>query len=151
MVVLHFPEQASTPSTAIKWCAVGHAETVKCDTWSINSLVDDNTVIECESAPTAEECMKKIMVKQSWMEIWESVTSLRFFFCSILRRLSQLPCSVKRLTQWQWMEDRCTQRGSVVWFPLWWSSMMKVWGLESTETISFNHVFYFTFSTWVIF
>ncbi|XP_037644109.1 transferrin-a [Sebastes umbrosus] len=58
-------EQASTPSTAIKWCAVGHAETAKCDTWSINSLVDDNTVIECESAPTAEECMKKIMRKEA--------------------------------------------------------------------------------------
>lgn len=64
MFLLHFPEQAAGTSTAIKWCAVGHAETAKCDTWSINSMKDDGTsAIECQNAPTVEECLKKIMVK----------------------------------------------------------------------------------------
>ncbi|TKS79821.1 Serotransferrin Precursor [Collichthys lucidus] len=30
-------------SNAIKWCAVGHAETAKCDTWSISAVTDDGT------------------------------------------------------------------------------------------------------------
>uniref|UniRef100_A0A667XYA1 Serotransferrin n=1 Tax=Myripristis murdjan TaxID=586833 RepID=A0A667XYA1_9TELE len=47
---------------AIKWCAVGKTETTKCDTWSIDSIVGDGkTKIECESAATVEECVKKIM------------------------------------------------------------------------------------------
>jgi len=58
-------EQSSAPSTAIRWCAVGHAETAKCDVWSINSLMDDNTAIECQNAPTVEECLKKIMRKEA--------------------------------------------------------------------------------------
>jgi len=65
MVVLHFPEPTGTQSTAIKWCAVGHAETVKCDTWNGNSG-DADPQVECETAPTVEECLKKIMVKQSF-------------------------------------------------------------------------------------
>nr|ASO45446.1 transferrin [Oplegnathus fasciatus] len=52
-------------SSAIKWCAVGHAETAKCDTWSINSVGDDATAIECQNAPTVEECLKKIMRKEA--------------------------------------------------------------------------------------
>ncbi|XP_070775056.1 transferrin-a [Enoplosus armatus] len=52
-------------STAIKWCAVGHAETAKCDTWSINSVGTDGASIECESAPTVDECLKKIMRKEA--------------------------------------------------------------------------------------
>ncbi|XP_070829853.1 serotransferrin-like [Chaetodon trifascialis] len=55
----------ATTSTAIRWCAVGHAETGKCDTWSINSMEGDNTVIECQSAPTVEDCLKKIMRKEA--------------------------------------------------------------------------------------
>ncbi|KAM7379336.1 hypothetical protein PAMP_004898 [Pampus punctatissimus] len=48
-------------STAIKWCTVGHAEMEKCDMWSINSMESDgSTAIECESAPTVDECLKKI-------------------------------------------------------------------------------------------
>uniref|UniRef100_A0A672J9W9 Serotransferrin n=1 Tax=Salarias fasciatus TaxID=181472 RepID=A0A672J9W9_SALFA len=43
------------PSTAIKWCAVGHAETSKCDTWSINSIVSDVSSIECQSGTTVDE------------------------------------------------------------------------------------------------
>ncbi|XP_072219630.1 transferrin-a [Leuresthes tenuis] len=54
-----------TTSRAIKWCAVGHAETAKCDTWSINSVTDDSTSIECQNAPTVEECLKKIMRKEA--------------------------------------------------------------------------------------
>lgn len=77
MVVLHSPEPTGTTSTAIKWCAVGHAETSKCDTWSINSVDNTNTAIECQNAPTVEECLKKIMVKQS------SVTTLGFVFVQL--------------------------------------------------------------------
>uniref|UniRef100_A0A667X3S2 Serotransferrin n=1 Tax=Myripristis murdjan TaxID=586833 RepID=A0A667X3S2_9TELE len=51
---------------AIKWCAVGKTETTKCDTWSIDSIVGDGkTKIECESAATVEECVKKIMHKEA--------------------------------------------------------------------------------------
>ncbi|CAG5896709.1 unnamed protein product [Menidia menidia] len=54
-----------TASRAIKWCAVGHAETAKCDTWSINSVTGDSTSIECQNAPSVEECLKKIMRKEA--------------------------------------------------------------------------------------
>lgn len=49
----------------ISFCAVGHAETVKCDTWSINSFEEDVQKIGCQSATTVEDCMKNILVKQS--------------------------------------------------------------------------------------
>ncbi|XP_059200279.1 transferrin-a [Centropristis striata] len=53
-------------STALKWCAVGHAETTKCDTWSAFSTVEGSeAAIECESAPTVEDCMKKIMRQEA--------------------------------------------------------------------------------------
>ncbi|KAJ4945462.1 hypothetical protein JOQ06_023147 [Pogonophryne albipinna] len=42
-------EPARSASSAIKWCAVGHAETTKCDMWSFNS----------------EECVKKMMRKEA--------------------------------------------------------------------------------------
>lgn len=59
-------EQApAATSTAIKWCAVGHAETAKCDMWSINSIDGDVTNIECQNAPTVDECLKKIMRKEA--------------------------------------------------------------------------------------
>ncbi|CAI5641226.1 unnamed protein product [Oreochromis niloticus] len=59
-------EQAlDVASPAIRWCAVGHAETAKCDTWSISSVSEDTTSIECQSAPTVEECLKKIMRKDA--------------------------------------------------------------------------------------
>ncbi|XP_029562031.1 serotransferrin-like [Salmo trutta] len=48
-------------SRAIKWCAVGHAETAKCGTWSINSIGERGAMIECQRAPTLEECIRKIM------------------------------------------------------------------------------------------
>ncbi|XP_034411751.1 transferrin-a isoform X2 [Cyclopterus lumpus] len=58
-------EPTGTPSTAIKWCAVGHAETSKCDMWSINSMGDVTTTVECQTAPTVEECLKMIMRKEA--------------------------------------------------------------------------------------
>ncbi|KAK7945631.1 hypothetical protein WMY93_001359 [Mugilogobius chulae] len=53
----------SLSTTALKWCAVGHAELAKCDLWSGNSINPDtgNSAVECQSAPTVEECFKKIM------------------------------------------------------------------------------------------
>ncbi|XP_032386558.1 transferrin-a [Etheostoma spectabile] len=58
-------EPTGTTSTAIRWCAVGHAETSKCDKWSINSVGDDSTAIECASGATVDECLKKIMRKEA--------------------------------------------------------------------------------------
>uniref|UniRef100_A0A8D0AMN1 Serotransferrin n=1 Tax=Sander lucioperca TaxID=283035 RepID=A0A8D0AMN1_SANLU len=59
-------EPTGTTSTAIKWCAVGHAETAKCDSWSINSVRDDATAaIECARGATVEECLKMIMSKEA--------------------------------------------------------------------------------------
>eukprot|EP00063_Salmo_salar_P070972 XP_014045807.1 PREDICTED: serotransferrin-1 isoform X1 [Salmo salar] len=52
-------------SRAIKWCAVGHAEKGKCDTWTINSFADGESKIDCQDAPTVEECIKKIMRKEA--------------------------------------------------------------------------------------
>uniref|UniRef100_A0A8B9KT90 Serotransferrin n=1 Tax=Astyanax mexicanus TaxID=7994 RepID=A0A8B9KT90_ASTMX len=54
-------------SRAIKWCAVGHAETQKCDAWSINSM-DDTTSsvrVECQNGKTVDECLSKIMRKEA--------------------------------------------------------------------------------------
>lgn len=80
----HSPEQAAgAASTAIRWCAVGHAETSKCDAWSINSVTDDGTsTIECQNGGSVEECLKKIMVKQSWLK-WGNVTNFVAPFCDI--------------------------------------------------------------------
>nr|BAA84099.1 transferrin [Salvelinus leucomaenis pluvius] len=52
-------------SRAIKWCAVGHNEKVKCDAWTINSFADGESRIECQDAPTVEGCIKKIMRKEA--------------------------------------------------------------------------------------
>ncbi|KAM9844514.1 transferrin-a [Aulostomus maculatus] len=52
-------------SSAIKWCAVGQAETAKCDAWSINSFAVDSTSIECESGASVDECLRKIMRKEA--------------------------------------------------------------------------------------
>ncbi|CAJ1072255.1 transferrin-a isoform X2 [Xyrichtys novacula] len=51
----------STSAGAIRWCAVGHAETAKCDAWSPNSLVGDTATVECRNALTVEDCLSKIM------------------------------------------------------------------------------------------
>nr|AHA05992.1 transferrin [Monopterus albus] len=59
------PTGSTSPNT-IEWCNVGHAETAKCDTWSVNSVDEEgNAAIECRSAPTVEECLKKIMRKEA--------------------------------------------------------------------------------------
>ncbi|CAN9503436.1 unnamed protein product [Ophioblennius macclurei] len=52
-------------SSAIRWCAVGHAETSKCDMWSINSVVNDASSVECQNGATVDECLKKIMRKEA--------------------------------------------------------------------------------------
>nr|CAL92188.1 transferrin [Trematomus bernacchii] len=59
--------QASSASPAIKWCAVGHAETAKCDAWSIASSgdADVTTTIECQTGASVEDCIKKIMTKDA--------------------------------------------------------------------------------------
>uniref|UniRef100_G3PK34 Serotransferrin n=1 Tax=Gasterosteus aculeatus aculeatus TaxID=481459 RepID=G3PK34_GASAC len=56
-------ETTAAASSAIKWCAVGHAETSKCDSWSINIL--NVATIICQNAPTVEECLTKIMRKEA--------------------------------------------------------------------------------------
>ncbi|KAF1383854.1 hypothetical protein PFLUV_G00136170 [Perca fluviatilis] len=58
-------EPTGTTSTAIRWCAVGHAETTKCDSWSINSVGFDTTAIECARGATVDECLKMIMSKEA--------------------------------------------------------------------------------------
>ncbi|XP_028448921.1 transferrin-a isoform X2 [Perca flavescens] len=58
-------EPTGTTSKAIRWCAVGHAETTKCDSWSINSVGLDTTAIECARGATVEECLKMIMSKEA--------------------------------------------------------------------------------------
>uniref|UniRef100_A0A3B5M6S9 Serotransferrin n=1 Tax=Xiphophorus couchianus TaxID=32473 RepID=A0A3B5M6S9_9TELE len=58
-------QSTGSESASIRWCAVGHAETAKCDTWSINSVTDDTASVECQNAPTVEDCFKKIMRKEA--------------------------------------------------------------------------------------
>ncbi|XP_070974156.1 transferrin-a isoform X1 [Oncorhynchus clarkii lewisi] len=58
-------QATGTTSRAIKWCAVGHNEKVKCDAWTINSFTDGDSRIECQDAPTVDECIKKIMRKEA--------------------------------------------------------------------------------------
>uniref|UniRef100_A0A4W5REE8 Transferrin-a n=1 Tax=Hucho hucho TaxID=62062 RepID=A0A4W5REE8_9TELE len=55
---------AHTTSRAIKWCAVGHYEKAKCDSWSINSNAGDK-ILDCQVAHTVEGCIKKIMRKEA--------------------------------------------------------------------------------------
>ncbi|CAL9688686.1 unnamed protein product [Knipowitschia caucasica] len=52
-----------TTPTSIRWCAVGHLELHKCDTWSGLSFsgVTKTNSIECVAGATVEECFKKIM------------------------------------------------------------------------------------------
>ncbi|KAL6082050.1 hypothetical protein STEG23_003104, partial [Scotinomys teguina] len=50
------PESPSS-TAAVKWCALGHLERLKCDEWSVNS----GGQIECESAETTEDCIDKIV------------------------------------------------------------------------------------------
>ncbi|XP_040911894.1 serotransferrin-like isoform X2 [Toxotes jaculatrix] len=65
MSVIRSLKQDWGPNGGIKWCAVGHAGTTKCDMWSINSIENDVTSIECENAPSVEECLKKIMRREA--------------------------------------------------------------------------------------
>uniref|UniRef100_UPI003AB0B1DA serotransferrin-like n=1 Tax=Centroberyx gerrardi TaxID=166262 RepID=UPI003AB0B1DA len=52
-------EQASG---AIKWCAVGQAETAKCNTWRMEN---DMTTIECQNGDSVEDCLRKILRKEA--------------------------------------------------------------------------------------
>ncbi|XP_071376891.1 serotransferrin-1-like [Centroberyx affinis] len=52
-------EQASG---AIKWCAVGQAETAKCDTWRMKNNM---TKIECQNGDSVEDCLRKILRKEA--------------------------------------------------------------------------------------
>lgn len=70
-------QTVGTNSNAIKWCAVGHAETAKCDTWSINSVTDDTAAIECQNAPSVEECLKKIMVTLFVTSVFPNVYTIQ--------------------------------------------------------------------------
>ena len=55
--------EAKREGKGLRWCAVG-TETKKCDSWSISSMdLEGNVQIECETAPTVDECIKKIMVQ----------------------------------------------------------------------------------------
>ncbi|XP_035279004.1 transferrin-a isoform X2 [Anguilla anguilla] len=50
----------------VKWCAVGHEEIKKCDSWS--SSIDPDSgkdQISCANAPTVDDCIKKIMRKEA--------------------------------------------------------------------------------------
>uniref|UniRef100_A0AAY4ACE3 Serotransferrin n=1 Tax=Denticeps clupeoides TaxID=299321 RepID=A0AAY4ACE3_9TELE len=56
---------SDSSSQAIKWCAVGQAEKKKCDIWSVNSVDGESSRIECETAASVDECLKKIMRKEA--------------------------------------------------------------------------------------
>ncbi|XP_028988135.1 serotransferrin-like [Betta splendens] len=56
-------EPSTSTPTSIKWCAVGREEKNKCDKWSINSAVE--AAVECETADTVEDCLKKIMREEA--------------------------------------------------------------------------------------
>ncbi|XP_066508637.1 serotransferrin-1-like [Hoplias malabaricus] len=61
-------KELTTDSTsrAIKWCAVGHAETAKCDIWTVNSVDDGgNARVECQNGQSVDECIRKIMRKEA--------------------------------------------------------------------------------------
>lgn len=92
-LLLNFPEQAAGTASnpTIKWCAVGHAETSKCDQWTINSVTEDVSAIECQTAPSVDECMKKIMVKQPFLK-YGSVLCNMSSIGSILQHLFLIIC-----------------------------------------------------------
>jgi len=58
-------DMESPDSNAITWCAVGHAEKTKCDSWSAFSLAEGFNAIECRTAPTVEECFQRIMREEA--------------------------------------------------------------------------------------
>uniref|UniRef100_A0A673BGJ2 Serotransferrin n=1 Tax=Sphaeramia orbicularis TaxID=375764 RepID=A0A673BGJ2_9TELE len=71
MSIIRSLKKEQTPSTVstsnpITWCAVGHAETSKCDMWTVNSVDEnDQNDIACQTANTVEECVKMIMSKEA--------------------------------------------------------------------------------------
>ncbi|KAI4898434.1 hypothetical protein NFI96_011746, partial [Prochilodus magdalenae] len=53
-------------SQAIKWCAVGRAETKKCDMWTVNGMDDSgNARVECQVGQSVDDCIRKIMVSKA--------------------------------------------------------------------------------------
>uniref|UniRef100_A0A8D1RFQ4 Serotransferrin n=1 Tax=Sus scrofa TaxID=9823 RepID=A0A8D1RFQ4_PIG len=51
------PDSSKNECKKVRWCAIGHEETQKCDAWSINS----GGKIECVSAENTEDCIAKIV------------------------------------------------------------------------------------------
>ncbi|XP_048844560.1 serotransferrin-1-like [Brienomyrus brachyistius] len=59
---LHKEGSSEAQTSSIKWCAVGHAETGKCDKWSLENV---EAKIECQQGKTVEDCLRKIMRKEA--------------------------------------------------------------------------------------
>ncbi|XP_077470733.1 serotransferrin-like [Stigmatopora argus] len=57
-------EGTTTKPNAVTWCAVGKNEKDKCDQWSLIIAEEKNTIL-CETAPSVEECLQKIMSKEA--------------------------------------------------------------------------------------
>lgn len=68
--------------------------------------------------------------EEDYGKLWRKYQNLLiYYFLSPLCDIHlcfESPRSVKRPTQWPWMEVRCLRLESVAWFLSWWSSMCKV-------------------------
>ncbi|TST47712.1 Serotransferrin-2 [Bagarius yarrelli] len=65
---IHSLRRENTPSESqkIKWCTVGTYQRNKCDTWSTTISDDEgNTLLECESAATPQDCIKAILLNKA--------------------------------------------------------------------------------------
>uniref|UniRef100_A0A668A0C6 Serotransferrin n=1 Tax=Myripristis murdjan TaxID=586833 RepID=A0A668A0C6_9TELE len=91
---------AHTPDE-ISFCAVGHAETVKCDVWSLNSFEEDVQKIGCQVATTVEDCMKKILYKEADAVVMDAGHLYTAGKCGLI------PAMVE-----QYNEDLCSTSGS---------------------------------------
>ncbi|CAL8366783.1 unnamed protein product [Boreogadus saida] len=58
-------ESELSKSPAIKWCAVGHAEKKKCDSWSSFSVFEGVKAVACQISPTVEGCFQRIMRQEA--------------------------------------------------------------------------------------
>ncbi|XP_030218894.1 serotransferrin [Gadus morhua] len=58
-------ESDQTITPAIKWCAVGHAEKKKCDSWSSFSVSDGVKYVACQISLTVEGCFQRIMRQEA--------------------------------------------------------------------------------------
>ncbi|CAL8319625.1 unnamed protein product [Arctogadus glacialis] len=53
-------DMESSESTAITWCAVGHAEKTKCDNWS-----NETNNVACQTSQTVDGCFQRIMRQEA--------------------------------------------------------------------------------------